>query len=100
MESAPLICMGVMRDARQRNVVEQAISIGKRHTGCPTDTYQSSRACQTLATNGLFWATIKSLMHWFFYHPQVAMQTLFSSVRTGEALDLGLHRCLATWLVP
>ena len=43
MGNALLIYMMVMQDARQRNVANRAISRGKRHTDCPTDTLRFHR---------------------------------------------------------
>ena len=38
MENGLLIYMMVMVDARERNEANRSISMGKRHTDCPTNT--------------------------------------------------------------
>ena len=39
MGNGLLIYMMAIEDTRQRNEVDRTISIGKRHTDCPTNVY-------------------------------------------------------------
>ena len=41
MGNGLLISMMAIKDARQRNVANRAISMGKQHTDCPTGTLSS-----------------------------------------------------------